>query len=195
MAKKIKQSPKLPADERKRQLLMSAQSLFIQKGYRDTTVDEIAKKAGVTKGALYFHYKSKEDMLFELMKHVTMHYYHALMENKERLKTPADFLMTFLDKGTSPCKEHEEIAYSLDFWVQAISIPRIKKYVNQHFDKMVDFFADTIDKSYGSRAERKDLAVLIYSLVDGFVVRQVSYPQVLDMKKQKKLLDKLFKSK
>lgn len=195
MVKKIKQSPKLPAEERKNQLLMSAQSLFIQKGYRDTTMDQIAKKAGVTKGALYFHFKNKEDILYELMKHVGEHYANAIIENRDKIKSPADFLMIFLDKENSPCKEHDDIAYSLDFWVQSISIPRIKKHINQRFDKLVELFADVIDKSYGTRAERRDIAVMIYSLVDGFVVRQVCNPNVLDMKRQKKLLDKLFEKK
>lgn len=195
MVKKIKQSPKLPADERKMQLLMSAQSLFVIKGYRDTTVDEIAKKAGVTKGALYFHFKNKEDILFELMKHVANHYYTALEQIKDSLKTPGDFLQVFMGRENSPCQEHADIAYNLDFWVQAISIPRIKKYVNSRFNMLVEFFVDNIDKAYGTKAERKDLAVMLYSLIDGFVVRQVINPEVLNINRQKKLLDKLFERK
>ena len=55
---KIKQSPKLPAEERKMQLLMSAQKLFTKKGFKETTTNEIAADAKLTKGALYFHFKN-----------------------------------------------------------------------------------------------------------------------------------------
>ena len=53
---KIKQSPKMPAEVRREQLMMAARELFVKKGYRDTTTEEIARRARVTKGALYYHF-------------------------------------------------------------------------------------------------------------------------------------------
>lgn len=40
-----------------------AEHMFIENGYNATTLREIAKKAGVTTGAFYKHYKCKEDIL------------------------------------------------------------------------------------------------------------------------------------
>lgn len=37
---------------------------FATHGYQGTTIDRIARAAGVTKGALYYHFKDKEDLLF-----------------------------------------------------------------------------------------------------------------------------------
>jgi len=37
---------------------------FAQYGYRATSIDRIAKAAGLTKGAIYYHFKDKEDLLF-----------------------------------------------------------------------------------------------------------------------------------
>ena len=37
---------------------------FARYGYQATSIDRIAKAAGVTKGALYYHFKDKEDLLF-----------------------------------------------------------------------------------------------------------------------------------
>ena len=105
---KIKQSPKLPAEERRLQLLMAAQKLFARKGYRSTTTNEIAKKANLTKGALYFHFKNKEDILFELIKHVINHIHASFDENADKLVSPVDYLKMF---GSPKCKEycgHEE---------------------------------------------------------------------------------------
>jgi len=41
---------------------------FAQHGYGATSIDRIASAAGVTKGALYYHFKDKEDLLFEAVR-------------------------------------------------------------------------------------------------------------------------------
>ena len=47
-------------------ILKSAESLFIKFGYDKTSVADIAKQAGISKGAIYLHFKSK-DALFETL--------------------------------------------------------------------------------------------------------------------------------
>jgi AcrR family transcriptional regulator len=44
-------------------LLAAAVRLFSANGYDQTSLQEIAEEAGLTKGALYYHFKSKEDVL------------------------------------------------------------------------------------------------------------------------------------
>ncbi|MFF0427693.1 ScbR family autoregulator-binding transcription factor [Streptomyces sp. NPDC004520] len=43
-------------------ILQSAAAVFAERGYERTTIGEILVRAGVTKGALYFHFASKEDL-------------------------------------------------------------------------------------------------------------------------------------
>jgi TetR/AcrR family transcriptional regulator, cholesterol catabolism regulator len=50
-------------EETRRAIIDSALKLFGQKGYAVTSVQEIADAAGVTKGAFYHHFESKEDLL------------------------------------------------------------------------------------------------------------------------------------
>lgn len=59
-------------DLRARYILDVAQELFVEKGYRDTSMDEIAARVGIAKGTLYQHFPGKDDLvmaLFEL--HIT----------------------------------------------------------------------------------------------------------------------------
>lgn len=51
------------AEVRKKELASAAMKLFLQKGYNNTSIDDINKVVGVTKGAFYYHFKSKEDIL------------------------------------------------------------------------------------------------------------------------------------
>ncbi len=41
--------------------------VFAQRGYRDASVDEIAERAGYSKGAIYFHFSGKDDLFFALL--------------------------------------------------------------------------------------------------------------------------------
>ncbi|MFG2793729.1 ScbR family autoregulator-binding transcription factor [Streptomyces sp. NPDC048419] len=46
----------------RRKILSAAAEVFETRGYQSATISEVLKAAGVTKGALYFHFQSKEDL-------------------------------------------------------------------------------------------------------------------------------------
>jgi len=48
-------------------LLEAAAALFTRQGYEGTSVEQIAEEAGYTKGALYTHFESKEDLFAALL--------------------------------------------------------------------------------------------------------------------------------
>lgn len=54
------------ADTTRKQLLDVALELFSEKGFQLTTVQEIVARAGVTKGAFYHHFESKQEVLLLL---------------------------------------------------------------------------------------------------------------------------------
>jgi AcrR family transcriptional regulator len=53
--------------EARDELLSAALRVFARRGYREAGVDEIAAEAGYSKGALYWHFSSKEDLLLALL--------------------------------------------------------------------------------------------------------------------------------
>ena len=55
-------SSRLPASERRQQLLDTALATFARLGYRDAAMNDIADAAGVTKPVLYQHFSSKLDL-------------------------------------------------------------------------------------------------------------------------------------
>ena len=48
--------------------MAAAIDCFARFGYQGTTIDRIARAAGVTKGAVYYHFRDKEELLFEAVK-------------------------------------------------------------------------------------------------------------------------------
>ncbi|CAB4725151.1 unannotated protein [freshwater metagenome] len=55
-------------ESRREELLRIAADLFASKGFRNTTVRDIADAAGILSGSLYHHFDSKESMVDELMR-------------------------------------------------------------------------------------------------------------------------------
>lgn len=188
---KIKQSPKLPAEERREQLLLSAQKLFAEKGYKETTTNEIAKAAKLTKGALYFHFKNKEEILFELVKHVAGHFKQLVEDNREMLRSPRGYVKLVLDahKGEG---EHCELTHSLDFWLRAFSVTRTKKFMIEHFNEMLIGFGENVDDAYArTKGEKRQLGLFTFSFIDGLIMRQIVDPESINANAQLKLFDVL----
>lgn len=50
-------------DETKREILRAAEQLFCQKGYEAASMQEIVRAAGVSKGGIYHHFASKEEIM------------------------------------------------------------------------------------------------------------------------------------
>lgn len=55
-----------PGETRER-ILSAAMQVFAQKGWQKTSLDEIAAAAGLTKGAIYWHFRNKHDLFFALV--------------------------------------------------------------------------------------------------------------------------------
>ena len=51
------------AEVRKNEILDVAEELFAVKGFDGTSTNDILEKAGIARGTLYYHFKSKEDIL------------------------------------------------------------------------------------------------------------------------------------
>ncbi|GCF08783.1 TetR/AcrR family transcriptional regulator [Dictyobacter arantiisoli] len=49
--------------ERELLILQVAEDVLLEKGYRDTSMDEIAARVGIAKGTLYLHFAKKEDLM------------------------------------------------------------------------------------------------------------------------------------
>lgn len=52
--------------EREQLILQAAEESLLERGYHDTSVDDIAARVGVSKGTVYQHFPSKEDLILAL---------------------------------------------------------------------------------------------------------------------------------
>lgn len=57
----------LPEQARREQILSAARRCFIESGFHPTRMDDIARAAGLSKGGVYFHFKSKQEVFDSLV--------------------------------------------------------------------------------------------------------------------------------
>ncbi len=58
---------KSPADKTRDRILKAAEEVFAQKGYHDAPVEEIGQVTALSKGGIYFHFPSKEELFFAVL--------------------------------------------------------------------------------------------------------------------------------
>jgi TetR/AcrR family transcriptional regulator, fatty acid metabolism regulator protein len=67
-------------------ILEAAEAVFADNGYHDALVDEIGKRTSMSKGGLYFHFPSKEDLFFAVMDRLA----NKLVARAEKAATKAN---------------------------------------------------------------------------------------------------------
>jgi AcrR family transcriptional regulator len=64
--------------ERERLILQAAEELLVERGYHETSIDDIAARVGISKGTVYLHFGSKEDLVIALFERGMEDFVHTL---------------------------------------------------------------------------------------------------------------------
>ncbi len=87
-------------------IVEAAMALFEEHGYSATTVDDIASRAGVAKGSVYWHFKSKEGLLLAIVDMavggVMADAAGSASAEQERRRRPATF-----GSAPTPTRDHQ----------------------------------------------------------------------------------------
>lgn len=68
------------AQERRNEILDVASELFVQKGFEGTSTNDILEKVGIARGTLYYHFKSKEEILDAIVERINQQVVERLEE-------------------------------------------------------------------------------------------------------------------
>lgn len=113
------------AEETKDKIVRATLEIFCEKGYSRTTFDEIAKRIGLTKGAVYWHFRNKADILTEIIHRAFLLSRQELGQQVPELKTLED-LRRYLLCEIRLIQQHEQYRKFLFFvlfqmeWSEAI---------------------------------------------------------------------------
>ena len=114
--------------QKQKRILQAAQDLFGRHGFKRVAIDEIAKKAGVSKGTVYNFAENKDDLYFRVVEEELSEWV-ADAERRLDLTKPADELLLsnglysfeYLDnRPTLRQLLVEDIDYSMTMWVKKL---------------------------------------------------------------------------
>lgn len=77
-------------DERRKEIVAAATTLFIQKGFEKTSVNDILKIVGIAKGTFYYYFKSKEEVLEAVVDQITLLIKSRVKDASSNQSLPAD---------------------------------------------------------------------------------------------------------
>lgn len=92
------------AENTRRDIMKAALDVFYQKGYSRTTFEDIAARINLTKGAVYWHFKNKPDLLMELLReHFNNHF-----QNEPVMNTLNDLRSVMINEAERIQNDEEE---------------------------------------------------------------------------------------
>ena len=89
-------------DHRKEKILQAATQLLTEKSFNEISLSEIARRSGLAKGSVYYYYKTKDDLLYDVADGYLMGMYEELtswLENKEKDTSLPRLLRFVLSRG------------------------------------------------------------------------------------------------
>jgi AcrR family transcriptional regulator len=165
-------------------LIEAARTVFARRGFHAATVDEIAREAGATTGAIYSNFAGKEDLFLALFEE------HVASQNRkyreifsrgrsleERSRGGADDWMAFLHD------EPDEFPLMIEFWSYAIRDPKLRRRYAARLAAFRHTFAELIEQGASDLdvevppgfAER--MGTVINALGNGIALEKLADPE------------------
>ena len=158
---------KMEADERKKQIRQAAMKVFLDKGFRNTVMNDIMEATGLSRGGLYHHYGSIYEILYDIM--VEGNKYREKIIYDEMNKTSQDFSEVLSEIIL------EKMLYQSDY----VSIYAMFLQELNHDDKLKDLY-EKLKKSSSDiilmlfdedvRGELSEAIELITDLINTFIL-------------------------
>src|SRR5260370_31234429 len=184
--------------ETQARLLDAAEEIFVRDGFEGAQLDEIAATAGRSKGAVYTHFKSKEDLFLALFEHRTRSYVERLSESLHKCTNRSQSLEAFRGFYLRLVRDRIWPILTLEFKLYALRHPESKERLRIAFEMSKTTNDDEMyEKTFGklTRAARRDndLALLALGpIVSGLILESHFELEAFSEKPLRRILGRIF---
>lgn len=109
-------------------------ALFYKNGFYNTSIDDILKELDLSKGAFYYHFKSKEDFFISILENLVVRkVYSMLIEPIEGHDNPLDLISNCIEEALQIAEHNEnDYGFILNNFLNEFNgrNPQIMKYLN-----------------------------------------------------------------
>jgi AcrR family transcriptional regulator len=184
--------------ETQSRLLDAAEEVFVRDGYEAAQLDEIAARAERSKGAVYTHFKSKEDLFLALFEHRTRSYVARLVSKLRNCSSRTEGLEAFRDFYVSLATDKTWPILTLEFKLFALRHPASKERLRRVFEMSKHTANGGISQQlFGqlTREQKTDNDLSLAALgpvVLGLILESYFEPEILSDKGLRRLLGRIF---
>jgi AcrR family transcriptional regulator len=178
-------------------ILKGAEELFVRDGFESAQMDEIAARAERSKGALYVHFKSKEDLFLALIEHRIKMYKERYANQMRHATTPQKQLEAHRDFYDALAQDRNYHVLTLEFKLFALRHPEWKDRYRKAFESLKQPVGEAdFQQMFGSRSrsERADLRAFVLALgpiANSLVLEGYFEPDDLSDKAIRKILRRI----
>ena len=129
------------AKETRELIINSAIELFLEKGYSKTTLEDIVKRVGLTRGAFYWSFNTKRDVLAEIIERYESFYreiYSAYTRSESAYETVKSFLLCDLKKKNVKNPYIQIILYKVEASDQFPELAELQAKLDHEFTAQIE---------------------------------------------------------
>ena len=188
----------LRTQETQTRLLKAAEEVFVRDGYEAAQLDEIAARADRSKGAVYTHFKSKEDLFLALFEHRTRSFVDRLIASLDKCTSRKQSLEAFREFFVGLAHDRTWPILTLEFKLFAIRHPESKERLRRAFEMSKPGNDDLgYERMFGqlNREQRADNDLALAALgpiVTGLILESYFEPKMLDQQGIRRILGRIF---
>jgi AcrR family transcriptional regulator len=160
---------------RRAQILAAAQSCFGRHGYHKTKMDDIVREAGLSKGSLYWHFESKDEIFFALFDE----FERAVFEAWDELPG-ASALETLRREGEVVLETLLRDRSFIETWTEFLKHPLIRERFARVYERSRDRLAVTIEAGIArgelAPCDARHAASALTALIEGLLIQALADP-------------------
>ena len=167
-------------------IIDSAFQLLADKGYDAMSIEDIMKGAGKTKGSFYVHFKTKEELLYEVIEsrldrdfgHIVEEIFKELSVDTCNVQIVLKRLMHLVHTGTGGADRELWTATYYQMVVLSKKIPFVREWMLKQYHAWVDFMSKILTRGQDLGQIRTDIDVrvmvnMLISLLEGYELRSM----------------------
>lgn len=163
-------------EEKKEQILDSAFECFAKKGFQTATMDDIVAHCGMSKGAIYNYFSSKEEIYLDLLTRATdknFVQYHKHFAKHRTASSKIDYLFNaYLSANPIDRKRLEYIVVFYEFNLHSTRDPDLLQQLHERKRKLVTLVNDIIQEGQQQGEFKQDIPSQLYAerfwtIIDG----------------------------
>ncbi|MEJ2596888.1 MAG: TetR/AcrR family transcriptional regulator [Anaerolineales bacterium] len=174
------------SEERKNQILDAATQVFMQKGFDKARMDDIVEQTGLSKGTLYWYFKSKYDIIITILDRIFLDIFDKLdSQQKDGHLSASEALWQFTEDAIQDYKKMLSlmpVAYeflALAFRNKVVQ-KALKQYMEHYMEVLVPIIQRGIDTGEFRPVDASEAAIAAGAIFEGTILLWVYDKELVD---------------